>query len=187
MTTPPKDYAMTSTDTVIATFTQHYEAENAIKALSEAGFAMQDLTIVGKAYHTNEKVTGFYNTGDRVKFWGERGAFWGGIWGLLFGGVLLTVPVLGHVIVLGYLASIVVGGLEGSVIIGAASALSAALFSIGIPKDSIIDYETVVQADGFLVMAHGTAEAMERAKAILGTAKPKALHLHTRQKTAALA
>jgi hypothetical protein len=43
---------------------------------------MKNLSVVGKGYHTEEKVIGFYNVGDRVKFWGSRGAFWGGLWGL---------------------------------------------------------------------------------------------------------
>ena len=72
----------------------------------------------------------------------------------------MAVPVVGHV---------VVGGL---------SALGAALCSIGIPKDSVIQYETALKADSFLVMARGTAEEMARAKAILGTANPSRLDLH---------
>jgi hypothetical protein len=35
---------------------------------------------VGKEYHTEEQVVGHYNTGDRMKYWGKMGAFWGGIW-----------------------------------------------------------------------------------------------------------
>ena len=59
----------------------HQAAENAVKSLTEAGFDMKNLSVVGKGYHSEEKVVGFYNMGDRVKFWGSRGAFWGGFWG----------------------------------------------------------------------------------------------------------
>ena len=103
---------------------------------------MKDLSLVGKGYHTDEKVVGFYNSGDRIKFWGSRGAFWGGFWGLFFGGMFLTIPVVGHVIVLGYLALAGVSALEGAVVVGGLSALGAALYGIGIPKDSVIQYET---------------------------------------------
>ena len=71
-----------------------------MKKLTAAGFDMKNLSVVGKGYHTDEKVVGFYNTGDRVKFWGKRGAFWGGFWGLFFGGLFMTIPVVGHVVVL---------------------------------------------------------------------------------------
>ena len=170
---------MAKTDTVIAVFADHAAAEAAVKKLSAAGFEMKNLSLVGKGYHTDEKVIGFYNIGDRVKFWGTRGAFWGGLWGLFFGGLFITVPVVGPVVVLGYLAAIVISAVETAVIAGGLSALGAALFSIGIPKDSVIQYETELKADGFLVMAHGTAEEMARAKAILGTTNPSRLDAHT--------
>jgi hypothetical protein len=169
---------MEKTDSVIAVFTDHNAAEAAVKKLTSAGFEMKNLSVVGKGYHTEEKVVGFYNIGDRIKFWGTRGAFWGGFWGLFLGGLFMTIPVVGHVIVLGYLATIVAAGIENAVMVGGLSALGAAIYSIGVPKDSVLQYETAVKADGFLVMAHGTADEMARAKAILTTANPSRLDVH---------
>src|ERR1700678_4192830 len=166
---------MKTLDAVIAVFADHPAAEAAVKKLTAAGFEMKNLSIVGKGYHTDEKVIGFYNAGDRVKFWGTRGAFWGGFWGLFLGGLFMTIPVVGHVVVLGYLAAAAISGIENAVVVGGLSALGAALYSIGVPKDSVIQYENAVTADGFLVMAHGTAEQMARAKAILKEAKPSQL------------
>lgn len=85
---------------------------------------------------------------------------------------------MGHVVVLGYLATIALAAVENAVVVGGLSALGAALYSIGIPKDSVLQYETSIKADNFLVMAHGTAEEMARAKAILGTANPSRLDVH---------
>lgn len=169
---------MSPTDTAIALFDNHSAAEAAVRKLADSGFDIKNLSVVGKGYRTEEKVMGFYNTGDRVKFWGERGAFWGGLWGLFFGGMVLTVPVFGSVVVLGYLAATALSALEGAVLVGGASALSAALYSIGMPKNSVIDYETVIKADGFLVMAHGTNEEVTRAKAILQAASPTRVDHH---------
>lgn len=169
---------MEQTDTVVAVFNDHEAAEVAIKQLAGAGFAMQQLSIVGKGYHTEEHVVGFYNTGDRVRFWGTRGAFWGGLWGLFFGGLFITLPPVGSLVMLGYLAAAVILAVENAALVGGLSALGAALFSIGIPKDSVLAYEAAVKADGFVVMAHGTAEEVARAKAILRTAKPARLDTH---------
>jgi hypothetical protein len=165
-------------DAIIAVFTDHRGAETGIRKLAEAGFDMKKLTLVGKGYHSEEKVVGFYNTGDRVKFWGKYGAFWGGLWGLLLGGIFVTVTGVGPVVVLGYLAAVIVSAIESAVLVGGLSALGAALYSIGIPKDSVLDYETALKADGFLVMAHGTTEEMARAKAILDTSNPSRLDVH---------
>jgi hypothetical protein len=175
---------METTDAVIAVFSDHNSAEAAVKKLTAGGFEMKNLSVVGKGYHSEEKVVGFYSAGDRIRFWGGRGAFWGGLWGLFFGGLFMAIPVVGHIIVLGYLAAVAVSAVESAVVVGGLSALGAALYSIGVPKDSVIRYEAAVKADGFLVMAHGTAAEMARAKAILGTANPSRLDLHQSMKTA---
>jgi hypothetical protein len=169
---------MQTTDSVVAVFGDHMSAEAAIKKLAASGFEMKNLSVVGKGYHTDEKVVGFYNAGDRIKFWGKRGAFWGGFWGLFFGGLFMTIPVVGHVVVLGYLATIALSGIENAIVVGGLSALGAAFYSSGIPKDSVVEYETAVKADDFLVMARGSAEDMARAKAILDAANPKRVDMH---------
>jgi len=169
---------MAKVDTVIAVFADHDAAEAAVKKLAASGLAMRNLSLVGKGYHTEEKVVGFYNMGDRIRFWGKRGAFWGGFWGLFLGGLFMTVPVIGHVVVLGYLAAVVISGIENAVVLGGLSALGAVLYSIGIPKDSVLQYESGLTADNYLVMAHGTAEEVARAKAIMSTVNPTRLDVH---------
>ena len=169
-------------DTVVAVFADHSGAEAAVKKLAQAGFAMKTLSVIGKGYHTEEKVVGFYNVGDRVKFWGKRGAFWGGLWGVFFGGLFMTVPVVGHVVVLGYLAALAFSAVESAVVVGGLSALGAALYSIGVPKDSVIQYEAAIKADDFLVMAHGPADEVARAKDILSTVNPTRLDVHAGMK-----
>jgi hypothetical protein len=174
----PKDTPMDKWETAIAVFPNHDAAEGAVKTLTAAGFAMKSLSVVGKGYHSEEKVVGFYTAGDRVKFWGSRGAFWGGFWGLFFGGLFLASPVTGPVVVLGFLATIIISGIENAVLVGGVAALAAALYSIGVPKDSVIQYDTALTADNFLVMARGAAEEIARAKAILAATNPSRLDIH---------
>jgi hypothetical protein len=145
----------------------HAEAENAVKELQRSGFNMKSLSIVGKDYHTEEHVVGYYNAGDRMGFWGKRGAFWGGLWGILFGSAFFLVPGIGPLVVAGPLVSAIVGGLQGAAIVGGVSALGAALYSIGIPKDSILAYETAIKSDRFVVVVHGSADELASAKDIL--------------------
>ena len=95
---------MAAPNTVVAAFANHEAAEDAIKHLARSGIDMKQLSVVGKDYDTDEKIVGFYNTGDRVKFWGKYGAFWGGLWGILAGGVYVAMPAAAGVMVIGYLA-----------------------------------------------------------------------------------
>lgn len=169
---------MTKNDAIVAIFDHHSGAEAAIRKLSEGGLDIKHFSIVGKGYHSEEKVTGFYSTGKSVQFWGTNGAMWGGLWGLFFGGMMLTIPAVGPVIVVGHLAAMIFGALEGAVVVGGLSALGAALYGLGIPKDSIIEYEEALKADGFLLVAHGPSDEMERAKSMLGTLNTTHLDLH---------
>jgi uncharacterized membrane protein len=169
---------MAKQNVTVAIYKSHQEAEAAIKELQQAGFNMKNLSIVGKDYHTEEQVLGFYNTGDRVKYWGKLGAFWGGLVGLLFGSAFFVVPGIGHVMILGPLAGWIIGALENAVVVGGLSALGAGLYSIGIPKDSTLQYETALKADKFLVIAHGTNEEVEKAGSILDKTSENACVVH---------
>jgi hypothetical protein len=100
------------------------------------------------------------------------------MWGLFFGGMFMAIPVVGHVVVLGYLAAMVMSAVESAIMVGGLSAIGAALYGLGIPKDSVLQYEAAVKADGFLVMAQGTAEEVARAKAVLGTSNPTSVTVH---------
>jgi hypothetical protein len=93
--------------------------------------------------------------------------------------MFLVIPVVGHVVLLGYIAAAALSAVEGPVVVGGLGVIGAALSSIGVPKDSILRYETAIKADGFLVMARGSNEEMARAKDVMGTSRPS--HIDTYQ------
>ena len=158
---------MTKTQPVVGVYNTHKEAEEVIKELQTSGFDMKKLSIIGRDYHSEENVVGYYNAGDRMKYWGKVGAFWGGFWGLLFGSAFFWVPGLGQVLVAGPLVAAIIGALEEAAVVGGLSVIGAGLYSIGIPKDSVIKYETALKANKFVVVAHGTPEEVKRAGEIM--------------------
>ena len=160
---------MAKKNAVVGVYDSHTKAEASIKELQRSGFDMKKLSIVGKDYHTEEHVIGYFNAGDRMKVWGKLGAFWGGLWGMLFGSAFFLIPGIGPIMVFGPLVGWIVAALEGAVVVGGLSALGAGLYSIGMPKDSIVKYETSLKSDKFLVIAHGTADEVDKAKSILKT------------------
>ena len=169
---------MPDTNAVIAVYDTHSAAEKAVKELQRSRFDMKKLSVVGKDYHTEEQVVGYYNAGDRMKYWGKMGAFWGGLWGLLFGAAFFWVPGIGPLVVAGPVTAWIVSALEGAVVVGGLSALGAGLYSIGIPKDTVLKYETAIKADKFLLVAHGSADETAKAKEILNTTHPAELTQH---------
>jgi len=158
---------------MVAVYDTHIEAEAGIKELQKAGFAMKKLSIVGKDYHSDEHVVGYYNTGDRMKYWGKYGAFWGGIWGLLFGSAFFMIPGFGPILVAGPMVAWVIGALESAAVVGGLSALGAGLYSIGIPKDSVLKYETAIKAGKYVLIAQGTVDEVANARKKI--AKTKAI------------
>ncbi|MEO7114149.1 MAG: permease [Polyangiaceae bacterium] len=154
---------------IVAIYNSHTEADVAIRALQKSGFDMKKLSIVGKEFRQEEHPVGFYNSGDRMMFWGGLGAFWGGLWGMLFGSALFFIPVIGPLVVMGPLVGWIVGTAEGAVVGGSAGILAAALASAGIPENSVVKYEQELRAGKFVVVAHGTPSEVEVARAILGT------------------
>jgi len=173
---------MFETNSVVAIYQTHAQAEEAVMELQKSGFDMKKMSIVGKDYHTDEHVVGYYNTGDRMKYWGKMGAFWGGIWGMLFGAAFFVIPGLGPILVAGPLVAWIIGALEGAVVVGGLSALGAGLYSIGIPKDSVVKYETALKSDKFLLLAHGTGDEVAKARGILQTTNPMEVAVHEAQR-----
>jgi hypothetical protein len=163
---------------VVAVYDTHTEAEAAVKALEQAGIDMRTLSIIGRGTHTDEHVVGYYNTGDRMKYWGKTGAFWGGLWGLLLGSAALAVPGIGPVLAAGPVVAWIVGALEGAAVVGGLSAIGAGLYGMGIPEYSVLEYETALRTDKFLLMVHSTAQEVAKAHGVLECTAPGSVTVH---------
>jgi len=140
---------------------------------------MHTLSIIGKHTHTEEHAVGYYNTGDRMKHWGKTGAFWGGLWGVLFGSAFFFIPGIGPMLVAGPLVAWIVGGIEGAAVVGGLSAVGAGLLGIGIPKDSVVRYEVALKTDKYLLVIRDTAAEVARATDIIGATQPIRSDLHS--------
>jgi len=160
---------------VVAIYDTHELADHAVKELQQAGFDMKKLSIVGKGYHTEEHPVGYYTLGSKMKVWGGLGAtwgaIWGGFWGLLVGTGFFLIPGIGPLLVAGPLVAVLVGALEGGVVIGGISALGAALVNIGVPQNHVIRYEEAVKADKYVLIVHGSPEDVARGQRLIDQAK----------------
>jgi len=169
---------MSKNNSVVAIYPTHTDAEGAIKELQVSGFDMKKLSIVGRDYSKEEHVVGYYNISDRIKVWGRTGAFWGLLWGIVFGSAFFWVPGIGPLMVGGPLVAWILGALESTVVVTGLSVVGASLYSLGIPKDSILRYETALKSDKFVLLVHGTADEAHQAKEILGRTKPESVDHH---------
>lgn len=168
---------MTKKNACVSVYPTHQAAEEALGKLQKAGVNLQQVSIVGKGYHDEEHPIGFYNTDDHIRYWGIQGAFWDGLWGLLAGAAFFWVPGFGPLAAAGPIVSLLVRGLEGVAIGGGFRVLGAALYSMGVPRDSVAQYEKAVKAETFLLIVHGERRDVEHACGILhGKTQQVAVH-----------
>ena len=170
---------MPDNNIVVAVYDAHAGAEQGVKELQNSGFDMKKLSIVGKNPHAEEHVVGFYNAGDRIKTLGQRPARFLGWdmgparWSGVFRDSRHRTRARRRPLV-----AWIVGALEGAVVVGGVGAIGAGLFSIGVPKDSVLNYEVALKTDRFLLLVHGTADEAARAREILKGTHPAELHTH---------
>jgi len=158
-------------DAVVAVYADEDDLTRAVKHLEHEHYDMDTISVLGKGMSEQRHVVGFETPEKHTARWAK----WGGLWGWLFG-AFVFVPGVGHVAIGGYLlfvlATTVTGALGG--------ALGGVLTGMGIPADGIPVYEADLRAERFLVIAHGTASQVERARALLAQTTHERLdHHHT--------
>jgi uncharacterized membrane protein len=90
---------------IVAVDPDHASAEEAVRRLLKEGFAMKDVSIVGRDFQVTEEPIGFVSTGDYAAVGAGTGAWVGGLFGLLIGAAFLVLPGVGPVIVAGPLSA----------------------------------------------------------------------------------
>ena len=87
-------------------------------------------------------------------------------------------PGFGPLLAAGPVVSWIVGALEGPAVTSSLSALGAGLLSIGIPEDSILEYETQLKAGKYVVIAHGTLVEVINTREAFATTAHQAVQEH---------
>ncbi len=169
---------MSQESSVIGIYAHIDKAEEAVQQLGQGGFPIQHVSIIAKDLGTEKKIHGFVTPCDVAKSSARAGAWVGGIFGMLLGAAVVWIPGLGPLVVAGSLTSALLGGLEGAVAGAAVTGVLGWLTSLGISKQHILKYEESVKAGKYLVIAHGTPEEVEKARAILAKTGPTELNVH---------
>ena len=165
-------------NSVVGIYNNLNGAETAVRALSEGGFPIDKVSILSKHLEDDKRVHGFVTSCDVAKASAATGAWMGGIFGLLVGAAFLWVPGFGPLVVAGSLSTMFLGGIEGAVAGAALTGVFGWLAGLGISQEKIIKYESDVKAGKYLVIAHGPAAIVEKARMILSESQPDAIDVH---------
>ncbi|MDW8402974.1 general stress protein [Chloroflexus sp.] len=153
-------------------------AEAAIHTLSEAKFPIDHVSVIAQNLQSEKQVHGFVTTSDVAKSGASVGAWTGGVFGLLLGAAFLWVPGFGPLIVAGPLSAALLGGLEGALAGAAGGGLLGALVGWGISKEHILKYEEAIKAGQYVLVVHGNAEEIARARELLETSNVGVITQH---------
>jgi hypothetical protein len=127
---------------VVVSISQN-EAESCARDFNRSVCDMKQLAFVGYHNTTGVPVEGCGRIMSRVKCWGALGAFWGGVWGWLFGSTFFQNDGAGPLMMADPLVGWMVGALEGAVIGGGSIAAGACLFSLVMRKRGRVIRETM--------------------------------------------
>lgn len=151
---------MSENKVLVAICNGHAQAEKAIAELQRLGFDMKQVSVVSKAYVSDEEIVGCYVADGRLKVHGGSVAFWERLWSLLGEAGLFVVPGIGPVVIAGSLVSAIAATAKDAAVAGGGlTPLAAASHSFGIPKDSALRHEMEIRANMCIVIAAGTPEA----------------------------
>ncbi|MEH2043713.1 histidine kinase [Nostoc sp.] len=159
----------------IGVFSHRRDAEVAITELRDAGFSLNQVSIIAK--HTNgqgiagvdvDRNVGAANKADDgAKAGAATGGVLGGLTGLLVGLGTLAIPGIGPVIAGGAVATTLATTLTGGAIGAAAGSIVGALVGLGIPEAKARVYSDRFQRGDYLVIIDGTEAEIHQAEAIL--------------------
>ena len=161
---------------VVASYSNHSEAETAVRQLAAGGLPINQVSIIGRNFETHEDIQGFYRPADAALEGARQGAWFGGLFGLMLGAMgFFVFPIVGGLLIAGPLAGFIAGAIGGAGV----GALVNGLVASGIPRDQALKYQERLQAGEFLVVLHGSKDETVRAHEILHSTMQTYLQTHT--------
>ncbi|NDJ24593.1 histidine kinase [Nostoc sp. B(2019)] len=157
----------------IGAFSHRRDAEAALTELRDAGFAMNNVSIIAKDANGQniagvDTNTGAGNkAGEGAKTGAATGGVLGGLGGLLVGLGALAIPGVGPVIAGGAAATALATTVTGGAIGAAAGGIVGGLVGLGIPEDRARVYSDRFQRGDYLVIVDGTEAEIRHAEGIL--------------------
>ncbi len=167
---------LTNDKRAVGVFSSRPEAEKALGELQDAGFAMNQVSIVAKdpnrLDHSSrigetQEFTETTLVDEGAKTGAAAGGAIGGLTGLLIGLGTLAIPGVGPVVLAGATATAIATTLAGDAIGAVVGGLAGGLIGLGIPEERAQIYHDYVVHGDYLVIVDGTEDEIHLAEEIL--------------------
>ena len=156
---------------LVKVYENYDEAAKAVNLLLERGVLKKYISVIAKGEQEEKNEFEFNKENNNMIFWGEQGAFWGSLWGLLSGGILFWVPGFGPLVATGRILAAIAGMVGGAAILGAGGAMISWFIDVGIEKSLAHKYAEMLKENKILLIVHGEDAAVEMAEDIFAEAE----------------
>lgn len=159
----------------VGVFSSRQAAEAALQELRNAGFRMDNVSIIARNADENNiaNVAVTEDVGNKADEGAAKGALTGGtlggLTGLLVGLGTLAIPGVGPVMLAGATATALATTAAGGALGAAAGGLIGALVGLGIPEDRAVVYNERLGRGHYVVVVDGTEAEIRQAEAVLST------------------
>lgn len=166
--------------TISAIFKDREQIDQVIRRLLDRGVSRDDISVVGKNFHSETRIAGFITRKDVIL----GGLRQGGIFGSLFGSALalltgvgvLFVPFVGTLVAAGPIGAALLGAASGAIAGAAGAGLVSAFVALGLPEDKAAVYQTRIEAGDFLVAVEVPADKSGEIQLLLESAGGEEVH-----------
>lgn len=170
---------------LVAVYDDETRAQRAVEKLSDKGFPMDMLSVLGLAHPSGDDVLGIYYTsmGARMEAWAKQGALWGALWGMLTGAAAMFVlPGVGPVLAAGPIVDAMISALGGGVLgaavgsavggaamTGAAAAthLATVMHRMGVPQEELDHLHKSIEAGHYVLLLREARDQVQPWKTVL--------------------
>lgn len=167
---------------VTAIFKEREQIDNVIRRLLDRGISRDDISVVGKNFHSETKIAGFITKKDVILGGLKQGAIFGSLFGsalaLLTGVGVLFVPFIGTVVAAGPIGAALLGAASGAIAGSAGAGLISAFVALGMPEEKAAIYQTRIEAGDFMVAVEVPANKSGEIQLLLESAGGEEIHIN---------
>jgi hypothetical protein len=158
---------MGNANAAVAIYGSTPEVLAVIRQLRDSEFDLNKVSMAGKDQRLSWQVTGYYRNQEALRYWGGLSTLYNEVWQTLSGWGFFALPGIGPVLVAGPLAEWIVVALNNAPFFGDMTAVGMGLYSVGVSKGNISQCEEALRAGKHLLLAHGSAHEVGRARDLM--------------------
>lgn len=173
--------------TISSLFKEQSQVDTAIRRLLDRGIPREQISVIGRDFQSETKITGFITKKDVILGGLRTGAIFGSLFGsflsLLTGVGVLFVPFVGSLVAAGPISAILLGAASGAIAGSAGAGLVSVFTALGMPEEKANLYQTQLQAGEYLLLVEVPQDRVGEFLLLLESAGAKDTHILERSLT----